>query len=133
MNTVQLRHKFENQLGWLIYPLVHDKLIHDIAHSKVSALPRVPATRCFFRRFKVRFIVKESSIYQRVEESLLYQSPLSVNSAKFSFCRNTTKIFSVTSVGISSEKNNTTVKLRLFFVKVNSMLLWDSKNNNFRL
>ncbi len=87
----------------------------------------------FFRRFKIRFIVQESSIYQRVEESLLYQSPLSVNSAKFSFCRNTTEILSVTTVGISSEKNKTTVKLRLFFVKVNSMLLWDSKNNNFRL
>ncbi len=44
MNTAQLKHTFENQLGWLIYPLVHDKLTHDIAQSKVSALPRVPAS-----------------------------------------------------------------------------------------
>ncbi len=91
------------------------------------------ADTVLFKRLKVHFIVQESPIYQRVEGGLLYQSPLSVNSAKFSFFRNTTEIFSVTTVGISSEKNKTTVKLRLFFVQVNSMLLWDSKNNNFRL
>ncbi len=83
-----------------------------------------------FKSFKVRFIVQESPIYQHVGGSLLYQSPLSVNSAKFSFFCNTTEM---TTVGISSEKNRTTVKLRLFFVQVNSLLLWDTKNNNFRL
>ncbi len=44
----------------------------------------------FFRHFKVRWIVQESPIYHRVEGSLLYQNPLAVNSAKFSFSRYTT-------------------------------------------
>ncbi len=33
-----------------------------------------------FRHFKVRWIVEESPVYHRVEGSLLYQNPLSVNS-----------------------------------------------------
>ncbi len=40
-------------------------------------------TRCFFRHLYVRWIEQESPIYHRVEKSLLYQNPLSVNSAKF--------------------------------------------------
>ncbi len=43
---------------------------------------------------EVRWIVQESPIYHRVEESLLYQNPLSVNSAKFSFSRYTTEFIS---------------------------------------
>ncbi len=41
----------------------------------------------FLRHFKVRWIVQEIPIYHRVEESLLYQNPRSVNSANFSFSR----------------------------------------------
>ncbi len=73
-------------------------------------------TRDFFRRFTVRFIAQESPIYQRVEESLPFQSAISVNSAKISFFCNTTEIISVTTIGILSEKNKTIVKLRQFFV-----------------
>ncbi len=50
----------------------------------------VNGPRCFFRHLLVRWIVQESPIYHRVEESLLYQNPLSVISAKFSFPRYTT-------------------------------------------
>ncbi len=56
--------------------------------SKLSVISCYP--RCFFRHLYVRWIVQESPIYHRVEESLLYQNPLSVNSAKFSFSRYTT-------------------------------------------
>ncbi len=46
--------------------------------------------RCFFRHLKARWIIQESPIYHCVEKSLLYQNPLSVNSAKVSFSRYTT-------------------------------------------
>ncbi len=36
-----------------------------------------------FKRFQVRSIVQESPIYHRVEGSLLFQNPMSLNSAKF--------------------------------------------------
>ncbi len=44
----------------------------------------------FLRHFEVRWIVQESPIYHRVDKSLFYQNPLSLNSAKFSFFRYTT-------------------------------------------
>ncbi len=34
------------------------------------------------RQFKVRLIVQESPVYHRVEESMLFQNPLSENSVK---------------------------------------------------
>ncbi len=43
------------------------------------------SARCFFMHVEVRWIVQESPIYHRVEGSLLYMNPLSVNSANFIF------------------------------------------------
>ncbi len=57
---------------------------------EIQALLRRLLRVLYKARFKVRWIVKESHIYHHEEGSLLYQVPLSVNSAKFSCSHFTT-------------------------------------------
>ncbi len=75
---------------WLLtnYSIIDKKILD----ATLYAVIRVGATHGVFLRFKIHFIVQKSVIYRRVDRSLLYQSPVSVNSAKFSFFRNTNEI-----------------------------------------
>ncbi len=55
-----------------------------LRHSKslLAPLPNSRYARHFFRQFQVCCDVKESHTYHRVEGSMLYQNPLSVNFGK---------------------------------------------------
>ncbi len=69
------------------------------------------STRCFFRHLQVRWIVQESPIYHHVEGSFLFQNPLSVNSAKFSFSALLLNSFQSLKTGVSEFGNELLTKL----------------------
>ncbi len=62
-------------------------------------LSSLPITTVHFGWFKVGKILQESHLHQQVERSVLYQNPLSENSANFVF-RYTTEIISANAVAI---------------------------------
>ncbi len=94
-----------------MFPLLPNEVQMKFVDMVIAGFRGQCYPRCFFRHLQVRWIVQESPIYHRVEESLLYQNPLSVNLANFHFPTILLNSFQSLKTGIAEFWNELLTKL----------------------